>query len=198
MAPSTCLPMMITSRRSDADPTSNRTDNTQDQGFLAAWGAATSHIHVQTPNLNDDAAKAALLTAVKRGVRVDVILSKGFNEESEALPGQGGGNEMNVRMLYDDLAAAGIADACDRLRIRWYSRDGVRPVLDNSFYASHAKFTSIDSAVAIVGTANMDTQSWNNSREVNVVVDSADTASAWDAQLFVEEFAHAVTVDRCR
>lgn len=198
MADTTCMPMLITTRQADPDPTSNRIDNTQDQAFLAGWGAATSHIYVQTPNLNDDAAKGALVAAVKRGVRVDVVLSKDFNEITENLPGQGGGNEMNARLLYDELEAAGITDACERLRIRWYSRDGLRAVVDNSYYAAHAKYSSIDSAVAIVGTANMDTQSWNNGREANVVVDDADTTIAWDEQFFLAHFDRGVVVDRCR
>ena len=128
---------------------------------------------------------------------VDVVLSKGFNDISENLPGQGGDNDMNVRMLYDALAAKGVTNACDKLRVRWYSRDGVTPVRDNGNYASHAKFTSIDDEVVIVGTANMDTQSWNNSREVNVVVDDPALAVAWDAQLFGADFARGVRTVQC-
>lgn len=197
MASGTCRPMMVITRQTDADPTSNRIDNTQDQAFLAGWAAAQRHIHIQTPNLNDDAAKGALLAAVERGVTVDVVLSKGFNDVSENLPGQGGDNDMNVRMLYEALAANGVTNACDKLRVRWYSRDGRSPVRDNGNYASHAKFTSIDDEVVIVGTANMDTQSWNNSREVNVVVDDPALAVAWDAQLFGADFAKGVRTVHC-
>jgi phosphatidylserine/phosphatidylglycerophosphate/cardiolipin synthase-like enzyme len=151
---------------------------------------------MQTPNLNDNDAKAALLEAVRRGVRVDVILSKGFNDATEVAPGQGGTNDTNAAALYDALAD--LPDACDRLRIRWYSRDGQAPVVGNGIYASHAKYTSVDSAIAVVGTANMDTQSWNNSREVNVLVDDPDLTTAWDDQLFVADFERAIPVDACR
>ena len=64
--------------------------------------------------------------------------------------------------------------------------------------ASHAKYTSVDDEIAIVGTANMDTQSWNKSREVNVVVDDAPTVAAWDAALFEADFERAVPVEQCR
>ncbi|MBA3456717.1 MAG: phosphatidylserine/phosphatidylglycerophosphate/cardiolipin synthase family protein, partial [Deltaproteobacteria bacterium] len=193
----TCRPMLVATRQTDADPRSNRIDNTQDQAFLAGFSSASRLIRVRTPNLNDDAAKSALVAAITRGVRVEVMLSKGFNDISENLPGQGGDNMMNVRMLYDALSAAGVTAPCDKLKIRWYSRNGTHPVLDNGLYASHAKYTSIDEAVAIVGTANMDTQSWNNSREVNVVVDDPALAQAWDAQLFVADFDRGVPVAQC-
>jgi phosphatidylserine/phosphatidylglycerophosphate/cardiolipin synthase-like enzyme len=193
----TCKPMLVASRQSDMNPTSNRTDNTQDQAFIAAFGAATSHIRMQTPNLNDDAAKAALVDAVKRGVRVELVLSKGFNDMSEIGPGQGGTNDTNVAALHATLEAAGVTDICKKLQIRWYSRDGLHAVEGNGVYASHAKYASVDDTVVIVGTANMDTQSWNNSREVNVVVDDAVTTRAWDEALFLPDFDSGLLVDQC-
>jgi phosphatidylserine/phosphatidylglycerophosphate/cardiolipin synthase-like enzyme len=191
-----CLTMLVVTRGSDPTIGNNRLDNPQAQAFLAAFAAATSHIHIQTPNLNDDAAKQALLAAVQRGVRVDVVLSKGFNDTTEALPGQGGTNEKNVDELYEALEAAGVSDPCSKLRFRWHAKDGVA-VVGNGHYASHAKYASVDDAIAIVGTANMDTQSWNHSREVNVVVDDPEITQAWDAQLFVADFEAGVQVDRC-
>ena len=193
----TCQPMMLVTRAADANPFSNRIDNTQDQAFLAAFANAKTHIRMQTPNLNDDAAKAALIEAVKRGVLVDIVLSKGFNDSTEVAPGQGGTNFDNVAMLYDALAAAGVADSCRKLRIRWYSRDGLRAVEGNGDYASHEKYASVDDQVVIVGTANMDTQSWNNSRETNVLVDDATVTRAWDSQIFDRDFDNAVLVDQC-
>ncbi len=199
MAPDACLPMLVTERRAQPAIGSNHLDSTQDQAFLAAFKTANDAIRMQTPNLNDDAAKRALLDAVERGVRVDLVLSKGFNESTEALPGQGGSNADTVDELYDTLAAEGIPEdeLCSRMRIRWHGRNGVA-VEGNGVYASHAKYTSIDGAVVIVGTANMDTQSWNNSREVNVLVDDATTTRAWDEQLFGLDFDGGVIVDRCR
>lgn len=196
VAADTCRTMLVITRQPDQDPTANRTDNTQDQALLAGFAAATTSIHMQTPNLNDDAAKTALLDAVKRGVQVDIVLSRGFNDVSEGLA-QGGDNDMNVRMLYDDLAAAHVTGACDKLRVRWYSHDGRQPTYGNGYYASHAKYASIDDQVVVVGTANMDTQSWNNSREVNVAVDDRAIATAWDAQLFLPAFTGGIRTVQC-
>jgi phosphatidylserine/phosphatidylglycerophosphate/cardiolipin synthase-like enzyme len=194
----TCLPMLVTTRQADVSPLSNRTDNTQDQAFLAAFAGARQVIRVQTPNLNDDAARRALLEAVRRGVRVDVILSKGFNDGAERFPGQGGTNEAVVERMLATLTDEGLGDACERLRFRWYSHDGVTAVDGNGPRASHAKYASVDGELAIVGTANMDTQSWNNSREVNVVVDDPATTRAWDERLFLADFARGLPVDACR
>jgi phosphatidylserine/phosphatidylglycerophosphate/cardiolipin synthase-like enzyme len=189
-----CLPMLVTTRAPNTNPTNNRTDNPQDVAFLAAFGAATEHIHMQTPNLNDDAVKTALLDAVKRGVRVDIVLAKGFNDSTEAYPGQGGTNEENVAALYQ---AAGGRAACDKLRVRWHAHGGTA-VVGNGNYATHAKYTSLDDKIVIVGTANMDTQSWNNSREINIVVDDANITASWDAGMFDKDFAAGVVVDQCK
>ncbi|HUS29775.1 MAG TPA: phosphatidylserine/phosphatidylglycerophosphate/cardiolipin synthase family protein [Kofleriaceae bacterium] len=192
-----CQTMLVATRVADSSPLANSTDNPSDQAFIAAMGAATDHVRIQTPNLNDDAAKKAIVDAVKRGVRVDVVLSKGFNDSTEVYPGQGGTNEDNVQMLYDTLGAAGVPDKCDKLRFRWYTRNGV--VVDgNGLYASHAKYMSLDDSIVIVGTSNMDTQSWNNSREINVVVDDPAITQAWDRQMFVPEMAAGEQVDYCK
>jgi phosphatidylserine/phosphatidylglycerophosphate/cardiolipin synthase-like enzyme len=205
--PSVCAPMIVATRVGDPNPFSNDIDNPQDQAYLAAFAAARKHIHLETPNLNDDAAKRGLLEAVERGVTVDVVLSKGFNDRTESLPGQGGTNEANVSAMYGALAKAGVADACERLRIRWYrfagdgpdgSPAGPDPVSGNGPRASHTKYATVDDEVAIVGTANMDTQSWNNAWEINVVVDDDVVARGFDEQLFLPDFDNGVIVDPCR
>ncbi len=90
--------------------------------------------------------------------------------------------------------------------MRWYSRklDGVTPVeggLDPEAGVngpSHIKYSSYDGQLAIVGSANLDNQSFSRSREVNVVIDDPATVAAWDARLFGAEHAGAVPVDACR
>jgi len=192
-----CQTMLVATRGAESSPLSNSIDNPSDQAFIAAMAAATRHIRIQTPNLNDDAAKKAIVDAVKRGVRVDVVLSKGFNDSTEVYPGQGGTNEDNVQMLYDALGMAGVPDKCDKLRFRWYTRNGV--VIDgNGLYASHAKYMSLDDTIVIVGTSNMDTQSWNNSREINVIVDDPAITAAWDSQMFLPEMMAGEQVDYCK
>ena len=116
-----CTPMFVATRVGDWLPGSNRTDNPQDQAFLAAFAGAKRVIRMHTPNLNDDAAKRALLDAMTANpaLQVKVVLSKGFNDLTEDMPGQGGNNAKNVAELYGSLKARGVSDACKRLQIRW-------------------------------------------------------------------------------
>lgn len=197
--PGACRPMLVVSRKTEHNPLANRTDNPADQAFLGLFGAAADVIRVQTPGLNDDAARAALLDAmIRRGVEADLVLSKGFDDKGLNAIGQGGDNQKNAARLYRALRAAGVADPCARLKIRWFSRDGVAPVVGNGPGASHAKYASADGAVVVVGSSNMDTQSWNFSREIDVVVDDAATTAAWDAQVFRADFDRAIPADECR
>jgi phosphatidylserine/phosphatidylglycerophosphate/cardiolipin synthase-like enzyme len=196
VAAETCEPIMVVTRKGDANPLGNRTDNTQDQAFLAAFGNARQHIHMMTPNLNDDAAKDALVAAVRRGVTVDIVLSHGFNDKGENLPGQGGTNVENVQKLYTETLAD-LPDRCDRLRIRWYASDAGALVEGNGPLASHAKYTSVDGEIVIVGGANMDTQAWNHSRETNIVVGSSEVVAAWDAKMFGPAFARGWLPGEC-
>jgi len=196
LAADTCEPIMVVTRSGDANPLGNRTDNTQDQAFLAAFAHAQHHIHMMTPNLNDDAAKAALVAAVRRGVTVDLVLSHGFNDKGENLPGQGGTNVENVQTLLTQTLAD-LPDRCTRLRIRWYASDAGQLVEGNGPLASHAKYTSIDDEIVIVGGANMDTQAWNHSRETNIVVGVPDVVRAWDAKMFSAAFTRGWQPGEC-
>lgn len=189
-----CLPILVTTRANDQNPLANRTNNTQDEAFLAAIGAAQRLIRIHTPNLNDDALKKALIQAMveRPELSVELVLSRKFNEREMNLPGQGGGNEENADKLFEALSRAHVPNRCERLRVRWYSHDGVSPVDGNGAHASHAKYASFDGQVAIVGSANMDTQAWNFSKETNIAVDSAEVVAAWDRDMFGASFARAI------
>lgn len=43
----------------------------------------------------------------------------------------------------------------------------------------------------------MDTQSWNNAHEVDLVIDDTAVVRAWDAQLFEPDFGRGIAVDAC-
>ena len=178
--------------RRGAELPNNRLDNPQDQALLAALSSARRTIDIQTPNFNDDAAIDAVAAAVVRGVRVRLLLSKGFNDTTERLPGQGGGNDVGLARLRQAIAARGGDPS--RLDARWYAHvPGVAlEEREDRAFSSHAKQAFFDDEVAFVGSANMDTQSWNQSREVNVLVDSAEAVVRWRSQSFDPAFARSV------
>ncbi|MBG09047.1 MAG: hypothetical protein CME68_09840 [Halobacteriovoraceae bacterium] len=175
-------------------------DNTQDQAYLVSFGSAKSHIHILSPNFNDDDAIKSLADAVKRGVHVKLVTTFGFNRSTENYPGQGGDNRKGYCRLYKKaLKVTRDKEKVEKfLHLRWYTRpDGVRvddskSVVDDEGKgrpdAMHAKYATIDDQVAIVGTANMDTQSWNHSREINLLIDNKKVAKSWDKQLFNDVF----------
>ena len=193
-----CLPVLALTQTADGS-INNDIDTAQDQGFLAAMDAAERLIAIESPNLNDDAAKSAILRALLRGVEVRIVVSYRFNRLTESLPLQGGHNEANVDELYEQaFEAFGPPEACRRLRIRWYSHDGHTAISGNGEGASHVKYMSIDGELVIVGSGNMDTQTWNHSAEVNVAIDDPETTALWDAQVFDPDFARAIPTSHCR
>lgn len=186
------VPMLVASRRPDGNPFSNDTNDPQGRALIVGMDEARQRIRIITPNLNDDAVKSAILRALRRGVRVELVTSLRFGEWSANLPLQGGGNEKNVRELYAALDPAGRA----RLDVRWFASSPGVPISGDAPGASHAKYTSLDGEVVIVGSFNLDTQSMNHSREVNVVVDDAATVAAWDGAVFEPAFAVGVPAPR--
>jgi len=138
--PSSCAPAIALNRTAWGG-FNNDVDNPMDQGLLAAMSGAERRIRIQTPNLNDDAVRDALVAAVSRGVDVQLVLSLGFNERAMAF--FGGGNAS----VADDLRRRVLDQAPDqahRLQIRFYSADGITPVEGNGFGASHLKYLSVD------------------------------------------------------
>jgi phosphatidylserine/phosphatidylglycerophosphate/cardiolipin synthase-like enzyme len=193
------IPAVIAARNGNGVPSTSN-NNAQNRAFQAVFQGARSVIKLQTPNLNDDAAIREVAAAVRRGVRVEMVLSKLFNCESESAIGQGGQNEMGaLRFLREFSAAAPQGPLHD---LRWFAmmQDGqaVR-VVDNVRAKkpeerknnAHAKFLAVDGEVAVIGSANMDTQSWNQSRELNVLVFHPEIVEAWQNQVFSANFSIA-------
>jgi phosphatidylserine/phosphatidylglycerophosphate/cardiolipin synthase-like enzyme len=191
-----CLPMLTTTRVANGALLPSATEeNPQAQMFLGAASFAEREIHLQTPNLNEPAMKKAVVAAARRGIRVQIILSKKFEETGESLPGRGGGNEKIVAELY--AALADVPSACDALQVRWYSQDGRVAVEGTRPPASHVKYLSVDGQIVVIGSANQDIQSWRNSHELNVMADSKSVTEAWDTSLFAKAWNRSVTASEC-
>lgn len=111
----------------------------------------------------------------------------GYNDAGEQLPGQGGKNEDFASRLYaalvrDPGAGAGRWEvAREGLRVGYYvAKDQTRPIHnDEKKRSCHVKLLIADGAVGVQGSGNMDGQSWWQSEEVNVMVDSAGICGEW-------------------
>ena len=196
-APGTCTPMLVATHPQNGAPFPwSNNDNPQAQVFLGGVELAEKMVRIQSPNLNEGAIKTAIVAAARRGVTVQLILSKKFEETGESFPGRGGGNEATVAELYKTLSD--LPNACETLQVHWYSKDGTQAVEGTRPPASHVKYMSIDGQVVVVGSSNQDVQSWRNSHEVNVATDSADVTRAWDTNLFGKAWARSIVVDECK
>jgi phosphatidylserine/phosphatidylglycerophosphate/cardiolipin synthase-like enzyme len=173
-------PVLIATRRADGAIFSDGPKNPMGQAFLAAIGGAKKVVRMQTPNLNDPELKRALIDAARRGVKVELVLSKGFNDKSKKQPFAGGTNEENAREMLATARKLGLPN----FQIRWFSEDGKTPVLGNGMHASHAKLMIVDDQVTQIGSGNGDKQSQDHSQEVNAFVDSAAYAKAVVAQVW--------------
>ena len=56
------------------------------------------------------------------------------------------------------------------------------------WHQNHTKYLSADNQVTIVGSANIDEQSWFNSREANIVVDNYEISKSWCDKTFKTDF----------
>lgn len=102
----------------------------------------------------------------------------GYNDAGELLPGQNGTNEMFAnslcRALDNDAGPGGIKQAKQLLQVYYYvAKDQIAPI-HNKFKqrSCHIKLMIVDDSVMIQGSGNQDTQSWWQSQEVNIMVDS--------------------------
>ena len=169
----------------------NNTNNPQDIAWLTLMDRARSHIHIESPNINDDAFRAAVVRAVGRGVTVRLLTSLGFNDLEQDVPSLGGDNLEVVGNLRKEIRAAFPGNQ-ERFQLRWYSKDGIEPIAEKGDWASHTKYMSIDDRVAVVGSGNMDTIAWNLSHEFNLLIDDAPTAAELEASLFLPDWNRAI------
>ncbi len=185
-------PILVATRQADGRIFSDGPGNPQGRAFLALLGNATKEIRMQTPNLNDPQIEAALIAAAKRGVKVELVLSKGFNDDSESKFKRGGTNVENAAKLYQAVQGSGGAP---NLSIKWFSPDGQAPLVGNGPEASHAKLMVVDGQVAVVGSANGDKQSGDHSQEVNAFIDSPRFAQQIDAQVWGQVWRNGIPAD---
>ena len=194
-----CTPILLTRSKAFPNFSSKIQHNSMNDAIFQSIKNARKSIDIITPNLNvtrlmDELAKAAL-----RGVRVRIILSKGFTDSVQELPTRGGSNDRSIERLHRGMSQfTDHQNICSFLEIHWYGLDGRTPVDSPDPPASHAKFMIVDDKVVYFGSANMDNQSWVNSREVALFVDKSRLAAGWRKGFFDPVFARSVVIDRCK
>ncbi|HET9645675.1 MAG TPA: phosphatidylserine/phosphatidylglycerophosphate/cardiolipin synthase family protein [Burkholderiaceae bacterium] len=184
--------MAILTRKPDSNLFNTGNDNPQNQAFMAAIANARNSIQVMTPNMNSPAVLKALANAADMGVRVQILLSMGFNDDRMNNMVAGGTNAMTIdklkRMVRNHSA----------LDIRYFRNPAhdtdSPPVTGNSPGASHVKFFAADDAIVIVGSANMDKTSWHFSAETNLALFGTEACQRIKSEVFDPVFEHSEPV----
>ncbi len=193
-----CYPTLFTRNRAFPNITNSIQKSSMNDAIIESIQGAQSNIEIITPNMNVTKLLDALAKAALRGVNIRIILSKGFTDFAQELPTRGGANARSISRIYQGLSNyLSPAEICQRLQINWYSHDGRSITETTKPPASHAKFMLIDKKIAFFGSANMDNQSWVNSREISLFVDKPSLARQWTLHFFDPIFKRSFPIDRC-
>lgn len=177
---SACLPLIYTTNKGTGNLLSTDDDHAVAVAYESAIRNAREVVRLESPNLNDNLIIDAVIDALEdNGIRAQITIPQFRNELLETLPFGGGDNTghreaMEMRLDADDMAG--------RFQYRWH------PIPGDGKGAQHTKYASFDHQVAIVGSTNLDTQSINRAREVNIVIDDAEITQLIDSQVFVPDF----------
>ncbi|KIM79061.1 hypothetical protein PILCRDRAFT_823914 [Piloderma croceum F 1598] len=152
-------------------------NNPQDTAWLAALHYAERKVFIQTPTFNAPAVVDATLAAIRKGIEITLFLDLGFNDGGEALPFQGGTNEVVIAKMFKDLEP----EHRKLFRVFWYTaKDMCRPINASKKQRNcHVKIMIIDDHVGIQGNGNQDSQSWYHSQEANILIDSPAVCKEW-------------------
>ncbi|SOO23215.1 hypothetical protein XFF6991_180326 [Xanthomonas phaseoli pv. phaseoli] len=187
------LRMAVLTRRPDWNLLNTNNENPQNSAFLAAVSTAQHTIQIMTPNFNSPALVQALANAANRGVRVEVLLSKGFNDERVKNTIAGGTNKSAASRLSRSVKKKEFLD------VRYFKNPMMpdNPVPNGNSAgngASHAKFMAVDGALVIVGSSNMDKTSWHFSGEMNLGFFDAGATRQIKGSVFDPAWAHSEAV----
>eukprot|EP01111_Echinosteliopsis_oligospora_P016142 TRINITY_DN6593_c0_g1_i1.p1 TRINITY_DN6593_c0_g1~~TRINITY_DN6593_c0_g1_i1.p1 ORF type:complete len:511 (+),score=110.86 TRINITY_DN6593_c0_g1_i1:62-1594(+) len=173
-SPHSAVPMVVAHRGPGYHAGSSDRDNLQNTAWLSIFYRAQKSIFIQTPDFNASLAVKGILHACMRGVKVTIYTCRFYNSNKERIPGQGGENIGVLKKMYKYLMYQGCAQ---NLTVGFFvSTDMVHPTKNDK---CHIKFLSADGQIAMMGSGNMDTQTWFHSQEVNVVIDSALLVKEW-------------------
>ena len=186
--------------------------NAQNAAFVAALRGAKNHVNINSPNLNSYDLMDEIYYAVKRGVDVNFLLSKDYQNYNWWAQ-EAGANRTAVKYLLRDIACLKKEkSSIGSFNLRWFVTRGnalsgakkggkgygkldsrIKTKFNNH---NHTKFLTADNQIAIVGSANWDEQSWYNSRELNVLIDGNSITNALCKSVFKEDFVRAETIGK--
>lgn len=166
--------MMVLTKKPKLNPFNQSTANPQDKAILAAVNNARERIQIMTPNFNAPDLEKALLKAMDRGVKVEIIAPIIHN--ASRLDGFFGGRS-NVAAFQHLLENTKKRENCDLrfftnlqdLPAYEYQNPDDKDDMDNlNPSVNHSKLMIVDDKLAITGSGNMDKTSWYHTGETNI------------------------------
>jgi phosphatidylserine/phosphatidylglycerophosphate/cardiolipin synthase-like enzyme len=158
------FPIAMVSRPPYGAPNLSSLKVPQNIAFISALRNCRKSILIQTPNLNAQDLIPELLSAARRGIKLDLVTCLGYNDAGELLPLQGGHNEGVAHKLYKELEPEFHANLD---MYHYIGKDQVAPIHNSHKARScHIKLMVIDEEIAICGSGNQDSQSWYHSQYV--------------------------------
>jgi len=176
-APHDPFPIAMVNRKPRGAIEYTDVNNPQDMAWLAGLHYAQKKVFIQTPTYNAAAVVDATLAAIRKGTEVVLYVCLGYNDGGEALPLQGGTNEVVIAKMFKELAP----EHKKLFKVYWYTgKDMCRPVNASKKQRNcHVKLMIIDDHIGIMGNGNQDSQSWYHSQEANILIDSPEVCKEW-------------------
>lgn len=193
---SACLPITVLSKRRAGFQNIAGVNNPWARGVLAAVSSASRSIALSSPNMNAPQLQGALVEAMTgRDVTVRLLVPFERNEPQVNALGGFGSNERSIGVLKAcAIVARGRSEEdYDRLMRnfagRWWVAEGTKVRFSGDGPGCfHTKFASFDDRVLIVGSGNLDDQSFFHSSETSIVIDDAAVTRAVSGFLFEREW----------
>jgi phosphatidylserine/phosphatidylglycerophosphate/cardiolipin synthase-like enzyme len=197
-----CVPMMLLSKDRAGFENLGGYSNAWAKGLLAAVSASARTIALSSPNMNAPPLEGALVEAMgQRNVRVALLLPAERNEPQVNALGGYGSNENAMRVINACTVVARARSGPESQRLvtnfepRWWVAEGDRaPFAGDGPGCFHAKFASFDGRTVIVGSGNLDDQSFFHSTETSLLIDDAVVTRRLSAVLFEPEWLRAQPV----
>jgi len=184
------VPIAIITRKPNNNPLKRNHKNPLSQAFFSILTRAKSNVDIVNPNMGNSAIVDEVVSAMARGIDINILLSKNYQDDLGSIPGAGGTNSKNVKIILKKrkkLVQKGEKKTIGKFNLRWFV-DRRGRLSENRTYTSHTKYIAADNQIVMVVSANLDSMSLLYAREINILVDSPDIANMWCRQVFRTDF----------
>jgi phosphatidylserine/phosphatidylglycerophosphate/cardiolipin synthase-like enzyme len=179
------VPMIYVGRTEDPTFFAMNEDNPQNLAWIGAFKVAKKEVFVESPNFVTQRITDLAVEAVKRGIKVTIITSLYMSDEGQMVyMNSYKTSPLMAKHVYDRLK--GDPAATKRMTICWFIGKTKAPKPSKAEW-THVKAMTVDDEFAIIGSGNMDPQSWYHSREDNYLIDDPGVAKAVKANILKNE-----------